>query len=109
MLRKTRALGKEVVRVLLFTIILSAFVLTYTAYADESTVKPHDEMEAIRKGLAYVESQSLTWMRQRKCASCHHVPMMVSCLAVASTGTIRRSSKPATFSERPNSLTAPGS
>src|SRR5438132_12577380 len=38
---------------------------------------PSDEREAIRKGLAYVEDRSLAWLRQRKCASSHHIPMMV--------------------------------
>lgn len=64
-------------RVRPLTFILSLLVSSYCAHADESPKKAHDEKEAIRKGLAYVESKSLTWMRQRNCASCHHVPMMV--------------------------------
>ncbi len=48
-----------------------------SAAAREPASKPPDDKEAIRKGLAYVETKSLTWLRQRKCASCHHVPFMV--------------------------------
>lgn len=36
-----------------------------------------DVHEAARKGLAFVETKSLAWLRERKCASCHHVPFMV--------------------------------
>src|SRR5262245_2584121 len=43
----------------------------------ETLAKQPDEQEAIRRGLAYVEGKSLSWLRERKCASCHHVPMMV--------------------------------
>lgn len=38
---------------------------------------PPDEKEVVSKGLSYVEQKSLAWLRERKCASCHHVPMMV--------------------------------
>src|SRR5262249_16131580 len=38
---------------------------------------PLDLHEVVRKGLAYVEAKSMTWLREKKCASCHHVPMMV--------------------------------
>lgn len=36
-----------------------------------------DQLEAVRRGLAYVEGKSLTWLHDRKCASCHHLPFMV--------------------------------
>src|SRR5262245_289986 len=48
-----------------------------SASAADVPAKQPDEPAAIRKGLAYVESKSLAWLRQRKCASCHHVPLMV--------------------------------
>lgn len=47
------------------------------ARAADTAVPARDDKEAIRKGLAYVEGKSLSWLRQKKCASCHHVPMMV--------------------------------
>src|SRR5262245_13440710 len=53
------------------------FVAVPPARAAETPVRALDDKEAIRKGLAYVEAKSLSWLRQRKCASCHHVPMMV--------------------------------
>jgi hypothetical protein len=36
-----------------------------------------EENEALRKGLAFVETKGLAWLRERKCASCHHVAQMV--------------------------------
>jgi hypothetical protein len=48
-----------------------------TAIAGEPPAQAPDEKEAIRKGLSYVEQKSLSWLHERKCASCHHLPMMV--------------------------------
>jgi hypothetical protein len=40
--------------------------------------EPQRDLHAgILKGMAYLETKGLTWMRAQKCASCHHVPMMV--------------------------------
>lgn len=64
-------------RVPLMTLIQCILISLPSARAAEPPVKPRDEKEGIRKGLAYVEGKSLNWLRQRKCASCHHVPMMV--------------------------------
>lgn len=59
------------------TIVLSVLVAAASATAADAPAKQPDEPAAIRKGLAYVEAKSLAWLRQRKCASCHHVPLMV--------------------------------
>lgn len=64
-------------RVSMATVILCVPISLPTARAAEMPGTPCDENEAIRKGLAYVEGKSLNWLRERKCASCHHVPMMV--------------------------------
>ena len=47
------------------------------ARAEEPAGQPANQDEAIRKGLAFVETKSLAWLRERKCASCHHVPLMI--------------------------------
>ena len=57
-------------------IILAVLIMQPSAHGQTPAKQP-DEPEAIKKGLDYVESKSLAWLRQRKCASCHHVPMMV--------------------------------
>src|SRR5262245_10919168 len=57
--------------------IILCVVLSRTSARAEPPAREPDEQEAIRKGLAYAESKSLNWLHQRKCASCHHVPMMV--------------------------------
>src|SRR5215510_8221096 len=56
---------------------LCVVVAVSSASAGETPAQPPDEKEGIRKGLAYVEEKSLTWLHERKCASCHHLPMMV--------------------------------
>src|SRR5262245_47896983 len=47
------------------------------ATAGERSRQAPDESDAIRKGLAFVETKGLNWLHERKCASCHHVPQMV--------------------------------
>lgn len=59
------------------TIVLCVLTAATSASAADVPAKQSDEPAAIRKGLAYVEAKSLAWLRQRKCASCHHVPLMV--------------------------------
>src|SRR5262249_26061826 len=56
--------------------VLPLLVALSAAVADEA-VDPQDTKEAVRRGLAFVESKSLTWLHDRKCASCHHLPFMV--------------------------------
>src|SRR5262249_48891413 len=64
-------------RVPSLTMILCVLIALPATRAAEPPARPRDEREAIRTGLAYVEGKSLNWLRERKCASCHHVPMMV--------------------------------
>src|SRR6185436_5336939 len=47
------------------------------ASAGEPGQKEPAEKEAIRKGLAFVQTKGLDWLHVRKCASCHHVAQMV--------------------------------
>ncbi|MBC7821481.1 MAG: terpene cyclase/mutase family protein [Planctomycetaceae bacterium] len=47
------------------------------ARAEEPAGQPANQDDAIRKGLGFVETKSLAWLRERKCASCHHVPLMI--------------------------------
>jgi hypothetical protein len=42
--------------------------------APASQVRIH---QAVDGGLAYLTEESLKWMRERQCASCHHAPAMV--------------------------------
>jgi hypothetical protein len=57
--------------------IISGVVVSLSSARAQAPAKQPDEPEAIRKGLAYLEDKALNWLRQRKCASCHHLPMMV--------------------------------
>ena len=56
---------------------LPLLLVSSLAIADEPAVQPEGEKEAIRKGLAFVQTKGLDWLHVRKCASCHHVPQMV--------------------------------
>jgi hypothetical protein len=71
------AIGGPFMPVPSMSMILCVLISLPSARAAEPPVKPRNEKGAIRKGLAYVEGKSLAWLRQKKCASCHHVPMMV--------------------------------
>jgi squalene-hopene cyclase-like protein len=57
--------------------VLAITLALSSVQAADKPAKEPDEQEAVRRGLAYVEGKSMAWLRQRKCASCHHVPMMV--------------------------------
>src|SRR5262245_20128090 len=54
-----------------------ALVCVTAAEGAEPAAASQEANEAVRKGLAFVESKSLSWLRDRHCASCHHVPFMV--------------------------------
>ena len=60
---------------------LPLFLASSLASADEPVQPPGQketgEQEAIRKGLAFVQTKGLDWLHVRKCASCHHVAQMV--------------------------------
>src|SRR5262245_34271414 len=60
-----------------WSIVVLLLISSRAALADDPPAEARDEQTAIRKGLAYVETKSLTWLHERNCASCHHVPMMV--------------------------------
>src|SRR5438034_2423332 len=47
------------------------------AAAKPEIVEPATPDDAVRKALGYLEARGVAWMRERKCASCHHVPMMI--------------------------------
>jgi len=47
------------------------------AGARPELVEPTTADDAVRKALGYLETRGVAWMRERKCASCHHVPMMI--------------------------------
>lgn len=49
-----------------------------------ATSGPEPDVPAtIRRGLVYLEREGIKWMTERRCASCHHVPMMVWTLTEA--------------------------
>src|SRR6185295_9836198 len=47
------------------------------AWAAEPTEPQRDARAGVLEGMTYLETKGIAWMRERKCASCHHVGMMV--------------------------------
>ena len=60
-----------------FLAVLVLLISVSAARADEPAGQPVTHDEAIRRGLGFVETKSMAWLRGRKCASCHHVPLMI--------------------------------
>ena len=58
-------------------VVLCLLISMSAACAEEPAGEPVTQEEAIRKGLGFVETKSVAWLRERKCASCHHVPLMI--------------------------------
>lgn len=60
--------------------------ITLLAAAPDSTSTSASARNAVEKSLPFIEKEGLRWKTERKCASCHHVPMMVWTLNEAKRG-----------------------
>ena len=47
------------------------------ALTEASVAQVPEANHAIEKSLRYLETRAVAWMQEKKCASCHHVPMMI--------------------------------
>src|ERR1043166_8425363 len=61
--------------------------------AQEKAAEPKAVQAAIHKGLDYLVGEGQAWIKGRKCAACHHVPMMVWTLHEASARGIKINDK----------------
>src|SRR5262245_4348858 len=43
----------------------------------EDSIPPGDIRKAVERGVAFVENDGAKWMKTQKCATCHHVPLMI--------------------------------
>lgn len=43
----------------------------------EGSIPPGDIRKAVERGIALIENDGVTWMKTQKCATCHHVPLMI--------------------------------
>src|SRR5262245_10377599 len=41
------------------------------------SLEPDKVRDSVKRGLVFLEKEGVQWKEVKKCASCHHVPMMV--------------------------------
>jgi hypothetical protein len=62
-------------------------VLFPPALADETNTIPHATTQQVQhtveRAIGYLQTESAAWLRTRKCAACHHVPMPLWALSEA--------------------------
>lgn len=64
----------------LLLLLLASLLCTVTApaaRADEKPPTPEDVRAAVARSIGFLEKEGVAWMNKQRCASCHHVPMMV--------------------------------
>ena len=76
---QTANVPARMVEATLFAFLISTVALMPSAQALASPpAEPTRDVQAgILQGMSYLELKGLAWRREQKCASCHHVPMMV--------------------------------
>jgi hypothetical protein len=66
---------------------LLALGLSQFAVADEPApvppARPQQVRRAVERAIGYLQAESAAWLRTRKCAACHHVPMPLWALGEA--------------------------
>jgi Squalene-hopene cyclase C-terminal domain/Prenyltransferase and squalene oxidase repeat len=74
-------------RVSLFALFFVALWLTRPVVADEPTSIPpattQQVQQTVDRAIGYLQTESAAWLRTRKCAACHHVPMPLWALSEA--------------------------
>ena len=64
-------------------ILVLVFGLSVAVAADKGQDKPATPRAAIERSLVYLEKAGVAWKEERKCASCHHIPMTIWTLNAA--------------------------
>jgi hypothetical protein len=64
-----------------FAALLLGSFLARLALADEPVsipaAQPPQVQQAVERALGYMQTESASWLKTRKCAACHHVPMVL--------------------------------
>ncbi len=70
-----------------FAALLSGLCLSRLAVADGPPpiprAEPRQVRTAVERAIGYLQAESASWLRTRKCAACHHVPMPLWALGEA--------------------------
>src|SRR3569623_3213459 len=74
-------------RTSLWALILLPLCLAPPALAVEPTSAPRETTpqvhRAVERAIGYLQTESAAWLKTRKCAACHHVPMPLWALSEA--------------------------
>lgn len=71
------------------TVFILGICLSRFGVADDSpafpAATPEQVTQAIERSIGYMQRESAAWLNSRKCAACHHVPMVLWSLSEAET------------------------
>lgn len=74
-------------RISVMAMALLGLSLPFPLLADESAIAPptaEHVQQTVDRAIAYLQKESAAWLKTRKCAACHHVPMPLWALSEAS-------------------------
>jgi hypothetical protein len=77
---------RSMARRLLIAMAALAACLSLHARADEPAIPeatPAQARRAVERAIGYLQTESASWLKTRKCAACHHVPMPLWALSEA--------------------------
>src|SRR5271165_4074533 len=78
---------RSMARVSLFALFFLGLCLSRPVVADEPTLIPptttQQVQQTVERAIGYLQTESAAWLRTRKCAACHHVPMPLWALSEA--------------------------
>ena len=64
-----------------FAVFFLGLCLSRLALADEPAsippAKPQQVQQTVERAIGYMQTESAAWLKTRKCAACHHVPMVL--------------------------------
>ena len=70
-----------------FAVFFLTFCLSHSALAGEPasvpSATPQQVQQTVERAIGYMQTESAAWLKTRKCAACHHVPMPLWALGEA--------------------------
>jgi Squalene-hopene cyclase C-terminal domain len=80
-------MDRPVARTFSFAVFLLTFCLSHLALAGEPasvpSATPQQVQQTVERAIGYMQTESAAWLKTRKCAACHHVPMPLWALSEA--------------------------
>jgi hypothetical protein len=79
--------GFIVARASLISGVIQALCLSHLVLADEPAAvahaTPQQVQQSVERAIGYLQTESAAWLKTRRCAACHHVPMPLWALSEA--------------------------